>query len=258
MSLMLKSIAAAVSAVLLVGCGPLSGERGPELAAAPTVSAPSGSSLAALQPGTTWVAYEIRKTKITLVPSYCAAEPFLFFTAPTVAEQNGVCVYTDELKDGTKRPERAGEIMGFNPPGAAGRISQGKGLKIQDNSFEPRVFQLFSVAPGRYFHGLVGFQNTLRPLDGTTPYFDIQAGKINYVGSYNVPLGADLKWEPDALLQALASNAPSFDLSAVNTQVPRRGEIICPKPEKSKFILDINPLKRTKCFLTLRDESYIR
>ncbi|MEP2944199.1 MAG: hypothetical protein ABJL18_06885 [Hyphomicrobiales bacterium] len=258
MSLMLKSMAAVVSAILLVGCGPLAGEGKPELAVAPTDSTTSGSALAALQPGTTWVAYEIRKAKITLVPSYCAAEPFLIYTAPTVAEQNGVCVYTDELNDGTSRPKRSGEIMGFNPPGSSGRISQGKRLKIQDNSVEAKVFQLFSVAPGRYFHGLVGFQNTLRPLDGTTPYFDIQAGKINYVGSYNVPLGADLKWEPDALLQALASNEPSFDLSAVNTQVPRRGEIKCLEPEKPRFIVDINPLKRTKCFLTLRDESYIR
>jgi len=258
MNFAVRSLSLAAVGMMLAACGPTGNGAKPEVTAVSDEVAVPGLTLAAVQPGTTWVAYEIKKEGITLVPSYCAAEPSLLFSAPTIAAQNGVCVFRDKFNNGNERgPAPDGEIMGFNPPGSSGRISDGASVRIEDNGAEPRVFQLFSVAPGRYYPALVGFQQSLKILPGFAPYFDVKAGKVNYIGSYNVPLGADVQWEPEAFAKAIATQPDSLSPERINVEPPLRAKITCLEAN-SKNLLDVSFLKGTRCFVSDPQGSYFR
>lgn len=245
-----------VAVMSLAGCMGIGGSEPPSpsaLSGQTTIGA--DSPLGTIPSGTTWVAYEIKQEGLQIVPSFCAAADDQFYTKPIQANIDALCVLTNSLRDGSKRAVPRDALRGFNPPGATGKISSGRQIKITSSGVPQRTFQLFEVLPGRYFPAYYGLVGRFVEYEGLVPYWEVKQGQINYIGSYNVPIGADVRWMPEAFREAFReafqAQDPGFDDQSINLDEPRLAKIICSQPS-------VLSLARKKCFLDVLEASFFK
>lgn len=256
-----RSLAVLAVVAFLAACAQPQDKAKPALAGADRERAQVDRSLAAVTPGSTWIAYELRPQGVSLVPSFCAAPPGTPYTKPPFLLNSSVCAIVSQEKTtlvAKLRVPKAEDLQGFNPPGAAGPVTPGTTIEISGGDGDgARIFQLFEVQPGRYFPALIGFEETLATLEGISPYYDIKAGKINYIGSYNVPPGADPKWQPELLRALIAERKSGFDLAEINEERPVKARISC-KPPEDRGLLNIVNFAPDICSLAVLEGFFFQ